>query len=99
VTVILDLVLGIVTSIGGFVEVGSISTSAQAGSEFGFELLWAIAAATAIQKSDAIAMTLTMTMLQVACSDERGVSVTVHRIRFKVSSEFFRRLGSDGRVS
>src|SRR5438045_3528154 len=43
---IVDLVLGIVTSIGGFVEVGSISTSAQAGSEFGFQLLWAIAIAT-----------------------------------------------------
>jgi len=46
VSVIVDLILGIVTSIGGFVEVGSISTSAQAGSEFGFQLLWAIAAAT-----------------------------------------------------
>jgi Mn2+/Fe2+ NRAMP family transporter len=46
VSAILDLVLGVVTSIGGFVEVGSISTSAQAGSEFGFQLLWAIAAAT-----------------------------------------------------
>jgi Mn2+/Fe2+ NRAMP family transporter len=44
-SVIVDLILGIVTSIGGFVEVGSISTSAQAGSEFGFQLLWAIAAA------------------------------------------------------
>src|SRR4051812_23627405 len=43
---IFDLVLGVVTSIGGFVEVGSISTAAQAGSEFGFELLWAIAAGT-----------------------------------------------------
>jgi Mn2+/Fe2+ NRAMP family transporter len=43
---IFDLVLGIVTSIGGFVEAGSISTAAQAGSEFGFQLLWAIAAAT-----------------------------------------------------
>lgn len=42
---IADLVLGVITSIGGFVEVGSISTSAQAGSEFGFQLLWAIAAA------------------------------------------------------
>jgi NRAMP (natural resistance-associated macrophage protein)-like metal ion transporter len=42
VSAILDLVLGVVTSIGGFVEVGSISTSAQAGSEFGFQLLWAI---------------------------------------------------------
>jgi Mn2+/Fe2+ NRAMP family transporter len=40
-----NLVLGVVTSIGGFVEVGSISTAAQAGSEFEFTLLWAIAAA------------------------------------------------------
>jgi NRAMP (natural resistance-associated macrophage protein)-like metal ion transporter len=45
-SVVVDLVLGIVTSIGGFVEAGSISTAAQAGSEFGFQLLWAIAAAT-----------------------------------------------------
>jgi hypothetical protein len=30
---ILNLALGVVTSIGGFVEVGSISTSAQAGAE------------------------------------------------------------------
>lgn len=44
-SVVVDLILGLVTSIGGFVEVGSISTAAQAGAEFGFELLWAIAAA------------------------------------------------------
>ncbi len=43
---IVDLLLGVVTSIGGFVEAGSISTSVQAGSEFGFQLLWAVAAAT-----------------------------------------------------
>jgi Mn2+/Fe2+ NRAMP family transporter len=43
---VFNLALGIVTSIGGFVEVGSISTSAQAGAEFGFSLLWAIAVAT-----------------------------------------------------
>jgi NRAMP (natural resistance-associated macrophage protein)-like metal ion transporter len=43
---LVDLILGIVTSIGGFVEVGSISTAAQAGSEFGFQLLWAIGIAT-----------------------------------------------------
>jgi NRAMP (natural resistance-associated macrophage protein)-like metal ion transporter len=46
VSVIVDLILGVVTSIGGFVEAGSISTAAQAGSEFGFQLLWAIGAAT-----------------------------------------------------
>jgi Mn2+/Fe2+ NRAMP family transporter len=43
---LVDLVLGVITSIGGFVEAGSISTAAQAGSEFGFQLLWAIAVAT-----------------------------------------------------
>jgi Mn2+/Fe2+ NRAMP family transporter len=42
---IVDLVLGVITSIGGFVEAGSISTAAQAGSEFGFQLLWAVAGA------------------------------------------------------
>src|SRR5215203_5449143 len=45
---IVDLILGVVTSIGGFVEVGSISTSAQAGAEYGFQLLWAIAVAAAM---------------------------------------------------
>ena len=45
---IFTLVLGVVTSIGGFVEAGSISTAAQAGAEFGFALLWAIAIATLI---------------------------------------------------
>jgi len=48
VSAIFDLLLGVVTSIGGFVEAGSISTSAQAGSEFGFQLLWAIAVAGAM---------------------------------------------------
>lgn len=43
---VFDLLLGVVTSIGGFVEIGSISTSAQAGSEFGYQLLWAVAIAT-----------------------------------------------------
>jgi Mn2+/Fe2+ NRAMP family transporter len=42
---ITNLFLGVITSIGGFVEVGSISTSAQAGADFGFSLLWAIAVA------------------------------------------------------
>jgi Mn2+/Fe2+ NRAMP family transporter len=39
------LLLGVVTSIGGFIEAGSISTSAQAGALYGFRLLWAIALA------------------------------------------------------
>jgi Mn2+/Fe2+ NRAMP family transporter len=40
---ILEISLGIVTSIGGFLEIGSITTAAQAGAEFGYQLLWAIA--------------------------------------------------------
>jgi Mn2+/Fe2+ NRAMP family transporter len=44
---LLNATLGVVTSIGGFIEVGSVSTSAQAGAVFGFGLLWAVAAATA----------------------------------------------------
>ncbi|HWC64655.1 MAG TPA: divalent metal cation transporter [Thermoanaerobaculia bacterium] len=42
----LKIALGIVTSMAGFLEVGSISTAAQAGAAFRFRLLWAILAAT-----------------------------------------------------
>lgn len=37
-----EIALGIVTSIGGFLEVGSIATAAQGGAEFGFQLAWAV---------------------------------------------------------
>jgi Mn2+/Fe2+ NRAMP family transporter len=39
---IVQLALGIVTGIGGFLEIGSVTTSAQAGSAFGFQLIWAL---------------------------------------------------------
>ncbi|MEH2313113.1 MAG: Nramp family divalent metal transporter [Nostoc sp.] len=39
---IFEIALGIVTSIGGFLDVGAIATAAEAGSEFGFQLIWAI---------------------------------------------------------
>lgn len=39
---ILQLTLGIVTSIGGFLEIGSVTTAAQAGAAFGYQLLWAV---------------------------------------------------------
>jgi Mn2+/Fe2+ NRAMP family transporter len=38
----LQIALGIVTSIGGFLEIGSVVTAAQAGAAFGYQLLWAI---------------------------------------------------------
>lgn len=34
--------LGIVTGIGGFLEIGSVSTAAQAGAAFGYQLIWAL---------------------------------------------------------
>lgn len=43
---LLEIALGIVTSIGGFLDVGAIATAAEAGSGFGFTLIWAIVLGT-----------------------------------------------------
>jgi Mn2+/Fe2+ NRAMP family transporter len=43
---LLEITLGIVTAIGGFLEIGSLVTAAQAGAEYGFQLLWAIGLGT-----------------------------------------------------
>lgn len=42
----LQITLGLITSIGGFLEIGSVTTAAQAGATFGFRLLWAVVAGT-----------------------------------------------------
>jgi Mn2+/Fe2+ NRAMP family transporter len=39
---IFEIALGIVTSVGGFLEIGSIATAAQAGADFSFQLIWVI---------------------------------------------------------
>jgi Mn2+/Fe2+ NRAMP family transporter len=39
---LLAIALGIVTSIGGFLEIGSITTAAQAGADYHYQLIWAI---------------------------------------------------------
>ncbi len=39
---IFEVSLGIVTSVGGFLEIGSIATAAQGGALFGYQLLWAV---------------------------------------------------------
>jgi Mn2+/Fe2+ NRAMP family transporter len=39
---LLQITLGIVTSVGGFLEIGSITTAAQAGAGFGYQLGWAV---------------------------------------------------------
>ena len=44
---VLQLALGIVTSVGGFLEIGSIATAAQAGAAFGYQLVWSIVLGTA----------------------------------------------------
>lgn len=43
---ILRVALGVVTSIGGFLEVGAIATAAQAGADFRFSLIWAVVLGT-----------------------------------------------------
>ena len=42
----LQVTLGIVTSVGGFLEIGSITTAAQAGAAFGYQLIWSIVLGT-----------------------------------------------------
>ena len=42
----LKIALGIVTGMGGFIDAGTIATSAQAGARFGFRLLWIVALGT-----------------------------------------------------
>lgn len=39
----LEVSLGVVTGIAGFLEIGSLTTAAQAGALFGFKLVWALA--------------------------------------------------------
>jgi len=38
----LQITLGIITSVGGFLEIGSVTTAVQAGASFQYQLLWAI---------------------------------------------------------
>ncbi|HET8549451.1 MAG TPA: divalent metal cation transporter [Bryobacteraceae bacterium] len=39
---LLEIALGVVTSIGGFLDAGTMAASAQAGARFGYSLLWAL---------------------------------------------------------
>jgi Mn2+/Fe2+ NRAMP family transporter len=39
---IFEIALGIVTSVGGFLDIGSIATAAQAGALFDYRLVWAV---------------------------------------------------------
>src|SRR5204862_6454102 len=44
---LLGVTLGIMTALGGFVDLGQIMFTLQAGALFGYQLLWAIALGTA----------------------------------------------------
>ena len=43
---VMELALGLITSIGGFLEIGSITTAAQGGAAYSYQLGWAIALGT-----------------------------------------------------
>jgi Mn2+/Fe2+ NRAMP family transporter len=43
---LMEVALGVVTGIGGFLEAGSLLTAAQAGADFRYQLLWAVAVGT-----------------------------------------------------
>jgi NRAMP (natural resistance-associated macrophage protein)-like metal ion transporter len=43
---LLQISLGIVTSVGGFLEAGSLATAVQAGAAFGYQLIWALVLGT-----------------------------------------------------
>ena len=45
---LLQLALGVVTAIGGFLDAGAIATAALAGAVFGFQLVWAVVLGTLI---------------------------------------------------
>ena len=45
---VFEIALGIVTSVGGFLEAGSIATAAQAGAIFKFQLLWPVLLGTIV---------------------------------------------------
>ncbi len=43
---VLEIALGIVTSVGGFLEIGSLTTALQAGAAFRYQLIWPIVLGT-----------------------------------------------------
>jgi Mn2+/Fe2+ NRAMP family transporter len=70
--------LGILTSIGGYLEVGSMGTAIQAGAAFRYELLWAIALGTIC-----IAFLVEMTGRLAAVSRHSVVAAVRKRFGFR----------------
>jgi Mn2+/Fe2+ NRAMP family transporter len=61
----IELSLGIITSVGGFLEIGSIATAAQAGAGYGYQLVWSVVLGTVC-----IAFLVEMSGRFSACSGE-----------------------------
>jgi Mn2+/Fe2+ NRAMP family transporter len=72
-----ELSLGIVTGIGGFLEVGSIATAAQGGAAFGFQLAWVLLLGT-------ICLAFLMEMTGRVAAVSRRTYVDLLRERFGV---------------
>lgn len=74
----LNITIGIMTSIGGFLDAGTISTSGQAGASFGFGLIWALVLGTL-----AIALLVEMSGRLAAVSRQTYASAIRERFGFK----------------
>lgn len=72
-----EVALGVVTSIGGFLEVGSIATASQGGTEFGFQLAWVLLLGT-------ISLAFLMEMTGRLAAVSRRTYVDLLRERFGV---------------
>src|ERR1041384_6080495 len=70
--------LGILTSVGGYLEAGSISTALQAGARFRFSLLWAIALGT-------ICLAFVSEMSGRLAATSKHTLVTAMRLRFELA--------------
>lgn len=45
---LVEIALGVLTSVGGYLDVGAVATSAQAGAEFGYRHLWVLGLGTLV---------------------------------------------------
>ena len=73
-----EVALGVVTCIGGFLEVGSIATSAQGGAEFGYQLAWVLLIGTL-----SLAMLMEMTGRLAAVSKRTYADLLRERFGFR----------------
>ena len=73
-----EVALGLVTCIGGFLEVGSIATATQAGAEFGYQLAWVL-----VLGVGSLALLMEMTGRLAAVSKRTYVDLLRERFGFR----------------